>query len=87
MSRDAQEKWTDPRTPVEVCWVGKFKVTIYDMEKYEESKLLYPDDPNKDKLHVPKANKVAPFEKQKPASRYNWITPLDQPLKGRTHVS
>lgn len=37
----------DVRTPV---WQGYVKgklVTIYDMAAYEESKWLYPDDPNK----------------------------------------
>jgi hypothetical protein len=72
----------DTRIPV---WQGLVKgklVTIYDMAAYEESKRLYPDDPNQDKLQVVKAR--APFEKKKPAARYNWITKLDQPLKGRT---
>lgn len=77
-------KWVDPRVPVLVEQIGKFKVSIYDMQKYEESLLLYPDDPNKDKLHIPKASKVPQFEKQKPQKRWNWVTPLEQPLKGRT---
>lgn len=40
------DKWIDPRPPV---WQGLVKgklVTIYDMAAYEESKRLYPDDPN-----------------------------------------
>jgi hypothetical protein len=73
----------DPRTPVSVTQIGKFTVTIYDQDAYEESKRRYPDDPNEEKLHIPKANKVAPFEKQKPAARWNWTHKLDQPLKGR----
>lgn len=77
------DKWKDPRTPAAVHWVGKFKVTIYDMEAYRESFLLYPDDPNKDKLHVRKADKTPRFEKQKSQKRYNWIVPLDKPLTGR----
>lgn len=76
-------KWQDPRPPV---WQGFVKgklVTIYDWLAYEESKQLYPDDSNKDKLRVKKANKV-PFAKKKQVARYNWITKLDQPLKGHT---
>ena len=74
--------WRDPRTPVSVTWVGRFKVTIYDQALYDESFRLYPDDPNQDKLHVQKADKL-PLEKQKPQKRYNWIVPLDKPLTGR----
>jgi len=78
-----QEKWTDPRTPVSVEWIGPYKVTIYDMEKYEESLRQYPDEPNNQVSRLVPNDKPA-FAKQKPASRYNWITPLDQPLKGHT---
>ena len=72
----------DTRTPV---WQGIVKgktMRIYDMEKYLESKRLYPDDPNKDKLQVAKEPRV-PFAKQKPQKRYNWITKLDKPLRGK----
>ena len=71
----------DTRIPI---WQGIVKgklVTIYDMAAYEESKRLYPDDPNQDKLQVMKAR--VPFVKKKPAARYNWIVKLDQPLKGK----
>jgi hypothetical protein len=76
------DKWKDPRTP---AWQGIVKgklVTIYDMAAYEESRLLYPDDPNKGKVPVRKAP-IAPIMKQKAQSRYNWITKLDRPLKGQ----
>jgi hypothetical protein len=75
-------KWHDPRTPV---WQGIVKgklLTIYDQALYEESKRLYPDDPNQDKLQVAKPN--TPFVKKKPAARYNWIVKLDKPLTGKT---
>jgi hypothetical protein len=75
-------KWHDSRTPV---WQGIVKgmlVTIYDMAAYEEAKRLYPDEPNRDKLHVVKAARVT-FKKVKTQARYNWITKLDEPLKGR----
>ena len=51
---------------------------IYDQEAYDESFLLYPDDPNKDKLHVPKYKKH--YKKQKKEAHYNWIVKLEKPL-------
>jgi hypothetical protein len=63
-------KWKDPRTPVSVEYIGKYKVTIFDQGLYDESLSLYPDDPNKDKLHVVKANRPQ-FKKQKLQARYN----------------
>jgi hypothetical protein len=74
--------WQDPRTPVSVTHIGKFTVTIFDQALYDASLQEYPDD-NK-RLHVPKANKVPPFAKQKPAARYNWTRKLDQPLNVTT---
>jgi hypothetical protein len=75
--------WKDHRTPVSITKIGKFTVTIYDQALYEESKRLYPDDPNQDKPRVQKANKVPPFAKQKPAARWNWTHKLEQPLEGK----
>lgn len=72
-------KWQDPRPPV---WQGYVKgklVTIYDMDAYEESAQLYPDDPNQEKVTVKKENTV-PFAKKKPQARYNWIVKPDKPL-------
>jgi hypothetical protein len=82
VSKDAHAKWIDPRPPV---WQGLVKgklVSIYDMAAYDESKLLYPDDPNQDKPRVQKANSVV-FAKQKPAARWNWTHKLEQPLGGK----
>ena len=76
------DKQKDARIPE---WQGMVKgklVTIYDMAAYEEAKRLYPDDPNKAKLHVVKDR--VPFEKKKAAARYNWIVKLDTPLTGHT---
>jgi hypothetical protein len=82
-SKDAHTKWKDPRPPVWQGLVNGKLVTIYDMAAYEESKRLYPDDPNQDKPRVQKANKVPPFAKQKPAARWNWTQKLEQPLGGQ----
>jgi hypothetical protein len=82
VSKDARVNWKDPRPPV---WQGIVKgklVTIYDWAAYEEAKRLYPDDVNQDKPNVVKAART-PFKKVKPQGRYNWITKLDEPLKGR----
>jgi hypothetical protein len=71
----------DTRIP---AWQGLVRgklVTIYDMAAYEESKRLYPDDPNQDKLQVTKVR--VPFEKKKQEARYNWVVKLEQPLKGK----
>lgn len=75
--------WKDPRMPVSVTQVDKWKVTIYDQAAYDESARLYPDDPNQDKPRVQKANNVKPFAKQKPAARWNWTHKLEQPLGGK----
>jgi hypothetical protein len=74
----------DPRTPTSVTQVGRFKVTIYDQALYEESQRLYPDDDDKDTEPRRAINGKPNFAKKKPAARWNWITKLDQPLKGRT---
>jgi hypothetical protein len=81
-----RDKWVDPRTPVLVEKVGKFTVTIYDLEAYNASLLKYPDD-NK-KSSQSKAVKYASYPlpvKAKPASRYKWIEPLEHPLGLTAH--
>ncbi|HEX3643716.1 MAG TPA: hypothetical protein VHV10_20695 [Ktedonobacteraceae bacterium] len=68
----------DPRTPVSVEQIGKFKVSIYNLEAYEQSQLDYPDDPSSLPTRV--NNDKPLFAKKKSASRYNWIVPIEQPL-------
>ncbi len=83
MSKDVQSQRIDPRCPL--VWQGVVKgklVTIYDMAAYEESKRLYPDEPNQGKVQVQKTNSVV-FAKQKMAARWNWTTKLEQPLGGK----
>jgi len=78
----------DTRMPV---WQGIVKgklVTIYDMEAYEESLRLYPDEPSlgteaKSGRVRNLTNSKPAFAQKKPAACYNWIVKLDQPLKGR----
>ncbi len=82
MSRQEREKWTDPRTPVSVTWVGKFKVTIYDQAAYDASFREYPDTPNEKPVIGKTNNATSSFKKGKPAARYNWINKLDKPLMG-----
>lgn len=82
-------RWKDPRKPVSVEQIGKFKVTIFDLEAYEQSKIDYPDSGDVDKFQA-SSNRSKPFAKKKPASRWNWIVKPEQPLgkvaqeKGRT---
>lgn len=83
MGKQEQTKWKDPRVPVSVSYVGKFKVTIYDINAYNASFMEYPDDPNR-KPAIGKTNTTpSQFKKSKPASRYNWTTKLDKPLVGK----
>lgn len=64
----------DTRVPVWEGIVKGAKVTIYDMEAYEESKRLYPDDNEKPPA---KTNRVTLLPaKRKTQARYDWITPL-----------
>ncbi|HEX3640932.1 MAG TPA: hypothetical protein VHV10_06560 [Ktedonobacteraceae bacterium] len=81
-----REKWRDPRTPVSVEMIGRYKVTIFDLEAYDQSKLLYPDDPDSGDVDnfQTSSNRSKPFAKKKPASRWNWIVKPKQPLRGRT---
>lgn len=76
-------RWRDPRTPVSVEYIGRYKVTIFDQGFIIESLSLYPDDPNKDKLRVVKANRPQ-FKKQKQQARYNRTVKVDKPLEGKT---
>ena len=77
-----QEKWKDPRVPVNIKRIGKFTVTIYDQAAYEQSLKDYPDNPN-EKLCTSKANdNTRQYTKQKSASRYNWTYKLPMPLLG-----
>jgi len=74
--------WKDPRPPQ---WQGVVKgatITIFDMEAYNESLRMYPDD--NDKPMTRRIDNVKPsLAKEKPQKRYNWITPLKEPLKGK----
>jgi hypothetical protein len=88
--KDVRTKWVDPRTPV---WQGLVKgklLTIYDMAAYDESKLLYPDDPNQPVRPVRTDNDKPTFVKKKAQARYDWVVPIGKPLgkvaqeKGRT---
>jgi hypothetical protein len=74
------DKWQDPRPPVSVTWVSGCKVTIFDQEAYEQSKIDYPDDPN---VVVGAKTPLKPIPlKQKPAARWKWTQKLDRPLAG-----
>ncbi len=69
-------KWVDPRTPVSVMHIGRFKVTVYDQALYDASLMEYPDNPS-DKPVIDRVNgATVPFKKGKPAARYQWTTPL-----------
>jgi hypothetical protein len=70
----------DPRTPVSVSYVGRYKITIFDLEAYEQSKVDYPDDPKQPSRTVRTDNSKPTFAKKKSASRYNWIVPIELPL-------
>lgn len=70
--------WKDPRTPVSVTQVGKFRVTIYDQAIYDASLREY-DEPDRP---TGKSNTVSQFLKQKPAARWNWTKKLEQPIGG-----
>jgi len=72
--------WKDPRTPVSVEQIGKFKVSIYDMNAYLQSKLDYPDDPNEPARPARNDNGKPAFAKKKPAARWNWVVKLEHPL-------
>ncbi|HEX3639902.1 MAG TPA: hypothetical protein VHV10_01285 [Ktedonobacteraceae bacterium] len=74
----------DKRMPVSVEQIGKFTVTIYDLEAYEQSKIDYPDDADQPARKVRTDNDKPTFAKKKPASRWNWIVKPKQPLRGRT---
>jgi len=74
------DKWKDSRTPVSVTWVGRYKISIFDLAAYEESKLLYPDDPNQADRPVRNDNDKPAFARKKPTSRWNWVTPLGSPI-------
>lgn len=73
------------RTPVSVTHIGKYTVTIYDQDAYNASLLQYPDDDNatQSKRNATKPVTHVAFQKKKPASRYNWTTKLETPLKGK----
>lgn len=69
-----KQKFIDPRTPVSVTHIGKFTVTIYDQDAYEESLRMYSDLNEKSTHSTTKS--PAPVKKIKPQARYNWTTPL-----------
>ena len=75
-------KWVDPRIPVEVHWVGKYKVTIFDKEAYEKSLKDYPDDELSQRRDKPKS-KPSNFVKKKSLARWNWTKKLEKPLGGK----
>jgi hypothetical protein len=76
-----KQKFVDPRTPVSVTHIGKFTVTIYDQDAYEESLRMYSDD-NEKSTHIA-TKSPAPVKKIKSQARYNWITPLRE-REGKT---
>jgi hypothetical protein len=81
MSKQERAKWVDPRVPVSVSYVGRFKITVYDQAAYDASLREYPDD--NEKPVIGKANNaVSQFKKGKPAARYHWTRKLDKPLMG-----
>lgn len=71
-------KWKDPRTPVSVHHLGRYKITIFDLKAYEQSKIDFPDDPNQ--ADRPGRNDKPAFARKKPAARWNWIVPLGSPI-------
>jgi len=75
------EKWKDPRTPVSVTQVGRYKVTIYDQALYNESLRLYRDEPRDQEQDDNRSPQFV--KKQKKEARYNWISKPEQPLRGR----
>lgn len=79
------DKFADSRPPVSVTRIGKYTVTIFDQEAYDESLKRYPENDAKGEIkrkQFPLENDKPAFAKQKPQARYNWITPLDKPLGG-----
>jgi hypothetical protein len=74
----SKEKFVDPRTPVSVTQVGKWKVTIYDQAAYDASLREYPDS---GETRIAKGdNARSQFKKGKPAARYSWTEKLKTPL-------
>ena len=73
-------KYRDPRTPVSITTIGKYTVTIFDLEAYEQSKIDYPDDPKQPARTVRNDNDKPAFAKKKPAAHWNWVVKLEQPL-------
>lgn len=88
-----RNKFVDPRTPVSVTHVGKWTVTIYDQDAYEDSFRQYPDDnadneKSADEKPIAKANNFTPqFKKQKQQARYNWTTPLKDSTEEKVATS
>lgn len=76
------EKDKDPRVPAWQGIVKGAKVTIYDMQAYEESKHLYPDSDDTP-CTSNKIKDTPRYTKQKPAARYNWTQKLPVPLRGK----
>lgn len=72
------DKWTDPRTPVSVTQVGKWKVTIYDQGLYDESLRLYGDNNQESPVAKVSKRESEPIRKYKPAARYNWTKSILQ---------
>jgi len=74
-------KWQDPRTPVSVTYVGKYKVTIFDQALYDAELLKYPPDETTgcvlDRLTD---NKKPTFAKKKAA--FGFAEKLDSPFGG-----
>jgi hypothetical protein len=50
------------------------------MDAYLQSKLDYPDDPNKSARPARTDNDKPMFAKKKPAARWNWVVKPEQPL-------
>lgn len=73
-------KWVDPRPPVSVSYVGRYKITIFGLAAYEQSKIDYPDDPDQPARPVRNDNDKPAFARRKPAARWNWVTPLGNPI-------
>ena len=70
-------KWQDPRTPVSVTYVGKYKVTIFDQEQYDNSLIEYPPDPVR--LHPPVKHEHVDLKKK---TGFKFAVKLDKPLGG-----
>lgn len=71
-------KWIDPRTPVSIEWVGRYKVTVFDQALYDESLELYPPDPVQ--LHPPKKREFVDLKKK---TAFKFAVKLDKPLMGK----